>query len=49
MSYKAYIDNIQAKTGKNPEYFRETARKKGLAAHGELLAWLKARMKPTRS
>ena len=42
MTYKAYIDNIKAKTGKDPEYYREEAKKKGLAKHGELLAWLKS-------
>ena len=42
MTYKAYIDNIRAKTGKDPEYFRALAKEKGLAKHGELLAWLKS-------
>ena len=42
MTYKAYIDNIKAKTGKGPEYYREEAKKKGLAKHSELLAWLKS-------
>ena len=42
MTYKAYIDNIEAKTGKGPEYFREEARKKGLTKYAELLAWLKS-------
>jgi hypothetical protein len=42
MTYKAYIDNIKAKTGKDPEYFRAQAKEKGLASHGELLAWLKS-------
>jgi len=42
VTYKAYIDNIKAKTGKDPEYYREEAKKKGLAKHGELLAWLKS-------
>ena len=42
MTYKAYIDNIRAQTGHDPEYFRESAKKKGLAKHGELLAWLKS-------
>ena len=41
MTYKAYIDNIKAKTGKDPEYFLEAAKKKGLTKHSELLAWLK--------
>jgi hypothetical protein len=42
VSYKAYIDTIKAKTGKDPEYFREMAEKRGLTAHGELLSWLKS-------
>ncbi|HYU06977.1 MAG TPA: DUF4287 domain-containing protein [Thermoplasmata archaeon] len=42
MTYKAYIDNIRAKTGKDPEYFQAMAKEKGLAKHAELLAWLKA-------
>lgn len=41
MTYKAYIDNIQAKTGKTPEDFRKLAKQKGLAKYGELLKWLK--------
>jgi hypothetical protein len=28
MTYKAYIDNIKAKTGKDPEYFQALAKKK---------------------
>lgn len=42
MTYKAYIDNIKAKTGKDPEYYLAQAREKGLARHGELLTWLKS-------
>jgi len=42
VTYKAYIDNIKAKTGKDPEYFRKTAKEKGLTKHGELLSWLKS-------
>lgn len=42
MSYKAYIDNIKAKTGKDPEYYLSEAKKKGLTTHKELLNWLKA-------
>ncbi|MDE1855647.1 MAG: DUF4287 domain-containing protein [Candidatus Micrarchaeota archaeon] len=41
MTYKAYIDNIRAETGKGPEYYKATAKKKGLAKYAELLAWLK--------
>ena len=42
MTYKAYIDNIKAKTGKGPEYFRDEARRKGLTEYAELLTWLKS-------
>jgi hypothetical protein len=41
MTYKAYIDNIQAKTGKGPEYFLGEAKRLGLSKYGELLKWLK--------
>ncbi len=42
MTYKAYIDNIKAKTGMGPEYYRKEAKKKGLVEHRQLLAWLKS-------
>ncbi len=42
MTYKAYIDNIYAKTGKTPEDYRKMAERKGLTRYGELLVWLKA-------
>ncbi len=41
MTYKAYIDNIKAKTGKDPEYFRKTAEEKRLVKDSELQTWLK--------
>jgi hypothetical protein len=41
MTYKAYIDNIKAKTGKTPEDFRKMAKEKGLVKYSELLKWLK--------
>jgi len=41
MTYKAYLDNIRAKTGKSPEDYRKMAKEKGLVKHGELLKWLK--------
>jgi Domain of unknown function (DUF4287) len=41
LTYKAYIDNIKAKTGKTPEDFRKIAQEKGLVKYGELLKWLK--------
>jgi uncharacterized protein DUF4287 len=42
MTYKAYIDNIREKIGKDPEYFRVEAEKRGLVKYSELLEWLKS-------
>lgn len=49
MTFKAYLDNIQAKTGKSPDDFFEIAKKKGMIVHGkivakhaDLLSWLKS-------
>jgi hypothetical protein len=51
MSFQAYLDNIQAKTGKSPADFRKLATDRGFAAGGKLkpgvkagavVAWLKA-------
>ena len=42
MTYKAYIDNIKKQTGKDPEYYRDQAKKKGLVKYGELVKWLKS-------
>jgi len=50
MSFQAYLDNIQTKTGKSPADFRALASRKGYAnamgllpgiKAGEILAWLK--------
>ena len=48
MTFKAYLVNIEAKTGKSPDEFVEMAKKKGFikngkitAKHAELLGWLK--------
>lgn len=50
MSFQAYLDNIQTKTGKSPADFRALAAKKGYSdakglrpgvKAGEVLAWLK--------
>lgn len=41
MTYKAYIDKIKEKTGKDAEYFRTEAARLGLVKHAELLKWLK--------
>jgi hypothetical protein len=51
MSFKAYIDNIEAKTGRTPDDFKTLAAAKGLIIDGalnpktkagEIVAWLKA-------
>ncbi|NIX76128.1 DUF4287 domain-containing protein [Microvirga terricola] len=51
MSFQAYLDNIQAKTGKTPEEFIALAKQKGFAENGSLkpgvkagniVAWLKS-------
>ncbi len=46
MSFQAYLDNIQAKTGKSVDDFRALAGKKGLdkpgTKHADLMAWLKS-------
>jgi hypothetical protein len=36
MSFQAYMDNIQAKTGKSPDDFKKLAAKKGFLKNGEL-------------
>ncbi len=48
MSFQAYLDNIQAKTGKSPADFKAMAAKKGFADKsglkvkaGEIVQWLK--------
>ncbi|HEX4096503.1 MAG TPA: DUF4287 domain-containing protein [Caulobacteraceae bacterium] len=41
MSFQAYLDNIQAKTGKRPEEIVATVRAQGLSRPGEIVAWLK--------
>lgn len=50
MSFQAYIDNIQAKTGKGPDDFKAMAAEKGFATEdglapgvkaGTIVAWLK--------
>jgi len=42
MSFQAYLDTVQAKTGKTPADFALLAQHKGLTEHGELVAWLKS-------
>jgi hypothetical protein len=50
MSFQAYLDNIQTKTGKSPDDFKKLAAKKGYTHNGalapgikagEIVAWLK--------
>ncbi len=45
MSFQAYLDNIEAKTGKTPDDFKKIAAKKGLLKDGtkagEIVVWLK--------
>ena len=42
MSFQAYLDNIQAKTGKGPDEFRKLADGKGFMSGGKLRADVKA-------
>ena len=42
MTYKAYIDNIEAKTGKTPDDYLRAAKEKGIVKYGDLLKWLKS-------
>ncbi|HEV2227009.1 MAG TPA: DUF4287 domain-containing protein [Nitrososphaerales archaeon] len=49
MTFKAYLDNIQAKTGMSPDDFLALAKKRGFIEHGkivakhaDLLSWLKS-------
>lgn len=42
MSFQAYLDNIQEKTGHSPEDFRALAQKKGFTHDGVLAPGIKA-------
>ena len=44
MSFQAYLDNIQAKTGKSPGEFKAMAAEKGFAGEGGLTTGTKAGM-----
>jgi hypothetical protein len=41
MSFQAYLDNIEEKTGKTPKQFIAEAKKKKLTESKDILAWLK--------
>ena len=42
MSFQAYIDNIQAKTGQSPDDFKALAEQKGFLQNGKLVPSVKA-------
>lgn len=42
MTFQAYLDNIQTKTGKSPDDFKKLAAKKGYTENGTLRAGIKA-------
>lgn len=42
MSFQAYLDNIQSKTGKSPDDFKAMAEQKGFTQNGELKSNVKA-------
>jgi hypothetical protein len=42
MSFQAYLDNIEAKTGLNPTAFVQKAEEKGFLTNGALIAGVKA-------
>jgi low affinity Fe/Cu permease len=41
MSFQAYLDNVETKTGKTPNDFITMAKKKNLNKHADIIAWLK--------
>lgn len=41
MSFQAYLDNIEEKTGKAPKEFVAEAKKKKLTEYKDIIAWLK--------
>ena len=41
MSFQAYLDNIEEKTGKAPKEFVAEAKKKNLTESKDIIAWLK--------
>ena len=42
MSFQAYLDNIQTKTGKSPDDFKTMAEQKGFTQNGKLKSTIKA-------
>jgi phage anti-repressor protein len=41
MSFQAYLDNVEEKTGKTPNDFIAEAQEKNLTEFNDILAWLK--------
>jgi hypothetical protein len=41
MSFQAYLDNIEEKTGKTPNEFIAEAKQKNIIQHKDIIAWLK--------
>jgi hypothetical protein len=41
MSFQAYLDNVEEKTGKTPNEFIAEAKEKNLTEFKDILAWLK--------
>jgi hypothetical protein len=41
MSFQAYLDNVEEKTGKTPNDFIAEAKQKKLTSSKEIVAWLK--------
>ena len=41
MSFQAYLDNVEEKTGKTPNDFIAEAKKKNLTESKDIIAWLK--------
>ena len=41
MSFQAYLDNIQEKTGKTPNEFIAEAKRKNISQYKDIIAWLK--------
>ena len=41
MSFQAYLDNVEKKTGKTPNEFIAMAKEKNLTEYKDIMAWLK--------
>lgn len=42
MSFQAYLDNVEKKTGKTPREFIKMAEEKNLTQYKEIIDWLKS-------